>query len=111
MQTESRLPLLYPPPWHSASVKAAQRFEVADETYPPFIVRCTTCLQGRWCERCNVWWCENCYAIPGKAEVDGREKPALPTMVGNLKVHNGLCVSRCLIDDHLYGSGEGGMWN
>lgn len=28
----------------------------------------------------------------------------------DIKVHNGLCVSKCLMDELLNGVGEGGMW-
>jgi len=67
---ESLFPLLSPPPLHSSNVKAAQRpFPVSSQSgsgtiMPPLYLRCEDCLRGRWCERCNKWWCENCYGEP-----------------------------------------------
>ena len=58
-------PLLGPPPIHSSTVKEAQRpatDPVAARS--PLILRCEDCLRGRWCERCNKWWCEDCYRDP-----------------------------------------------
>ena len=52
-------------------------------------------------------WCEECYEHP----VQENEPEHLSTMssgFGNIQVHNGLCVSRCLMDDLLNGVGEGG---
>lgn len=61
---ETTLPLLAPPPLHSSTIRAAQCPEVTNGTFPPLLTRCEDCLRGRWCERCNRWWCENCYAEP-----------------------------------------------
>ena len=61
---ETTLPLLAPPPLHSSTIRAAQRPGTTDSTFPPLLARCEDCLRGRWCERCNRWWCENCYAEP-----------------------------------------------
>lgn len=61
---EITLPLLAPPPIHSSTVRAAQHPEPTHDKFPPFLARCEDCLRGRWCERCNRWWCENCYAEP-----------------------------------------------
>jgi len=61
---ETTLPLLAPPPIHSSTIRAAQRPETTNGTFPPFLARCEDCLRGRWCERCNRWWCETCYAEP-----------------------------------------------
>ena len=111
MQAEERLPILHPPPLHTFSVKAAQRLNIGCAEYPPFVVRCKTCLASRWCERCNVWWCEQCISLqPEKSSGDQEQGMTKATGLGNIKVHNGLCVSRCLMDDLLNGVGEGGMW-
>ena len=107
ISAESELPLLIPPPLHRSSVRAAQALDSHGLTHPTFIARCRTCLKDRWCERCNSWWCEACYQIPSK-----RSSSTVPvaTTGSNIKVHNSLCVSTCLMDDLLNGVGEGGMW-
>jgi len=57
-------PLLGPPPLHSSTVKAAKR-PPSDGSHPPrMFLRCSECVKDRWCERCNKWWCEDCYTIP-----------------------------------------------
>ena len=61
---ETTLPLLAPPPIHASTTRAARRPETTDSNFPPLLARCEDCLRGRWCERCNRWWCENCYAEP-----------------------------------------------
>ncbi|KAF2133192.1 hypothetical protein P153DRAFT_307749 [Dothidotthia symphoricarpi CBS 119687] len=59
----SHLPLLSPVPLHGSSIRAAQTPHTIDgSTAPPLYVRCEDCLKGRWCERCNKWWDEECYA-------------------------------------------------
>ncbi|KAI9827854.1 MAG: hypothetical protein M1832_004343 [Thelocarpon impressellum] len=56
------LPLVSPPPLHSATLRAAQcPPRMADGTVPPLFVRCEDCMRDRWCELCNKWWCEDCY--------------------------------------------------
>jgi len=112
---ESHLPLLSPPPLHSSSVKAAQTMNVQGATYAPLVVRCLNCLQNRWCERCNAWWCESCYVVERTKKTAGSEGASTwpaPTAHehSKVRVHNGLCVSKCLINELLVGSGEGGMW-
>lgn len=105
---ENELPLLAPLPTHQSSVKIAQRLDTNGRPHPPFIARCRTCLKDRWCERCNVWWCESCYTIPSK-----RDRALLPqtsqATEPSIKVHNNLCVSKCLIDEMLNEVGEGGI--
>ena len=107
------LPLLSPPPLHSSKVEVAQRIDTDSRPYPPLILRCLTCLKDRWCERCNVWWCESCYTIP-KRRCSTKGDPAStvsgPASDEDIKVHSGLCVSKCLVDELLNGMGEGGMW-
>ena len=70
----AHLPLLAPiPRVHGTSVRDAQRpppaaYEESNtgeiQRDAKLIVRCYDCLEGRWCERCNRWWCENCF--PGR---------------------------------------------
>ncbi|KAF2763662.1 hypothetical protein EJ03DRAFT_332545 [Teratosphaeria nubilosa] len=62
----SALPLLAPPPLHSSTTRAAQIPHHRDKHHnpPKLILRCEDCLRGRWCERCNRWWCEPCYQEP-----------------------------------------------
>ena len=107
------LTLLSPPPLHSSKVEVAQRIETHGRPYPPLIVRCRTCLKDRWCEVCNVWWCESCYTIP-KNRSPGKgslvSSMLAPASNEDIKVHNGLCVSKCLMDELLNRVGEGGMW-
>ncbi len=107
------IPLLSPPPLHSSKVEVAQRIDTNGQPYPPLILRCPTCLKDRWCERCNVWWCESCYTVPknkGPTKRDPASTVPDPAPSEHIKVHNGLCVSKCLMDELLNGVGEGGMW-
>lgn len=110
----SRLPLLFPVPLHVSTVRAAQipahlatiNHESGEWEMPRFIARCEECLRGRWCERCNVWWDESCYAAPSAMSSGPRN-----TDSNSIKVHMGLCVQNCLVGDVLMsGMGEGGMW-
>ncbi|KAK8170708.1 hypothetical protein BC567DRAFT_102303 [Phyllosticta citribraziliensis] len=58
----THLPLLSPPPLCSSTVQAAQRPSSVPGSPPPILIaRCEECLRGRWCERCNKWWDEDCY--------------------------------------------------
>ena len=105
------LPLLSPPPLHSSKVEVAQRIDTNVQPYPPLIVRCHACLQGRWCENCNVWWCESCYTIPkDRSKGDPASTVSGPASNVDIKVQYGLCVSHCLRNELLNGLGEGGMW-
>ena len=100
------LPILSPPPLHSSRIEVAQRIDTNGQPYPPLILRCRTCLKDRWCERCNVWWCELCYTIPknrGPTKGDPASTISSPAWNGDIKVHNGLCVSQCLMAELLYG--------
>ena len=106
----AHLPLLSPPPLHSSKVEMAQCIFTNRQPYPPLILRCRTCLIDRWCEKCNSWWCESCYAIPKRTSPTKGDTVSGPASNGKIKVHNGLCVSRCLMDELLNGAGEGGMW-
>lgn len=106
-------PLLSPPPLHSSKVEVAQRIDTDGQPYPPLILRCRTCLKDRWCEMCNAWWCESCYTIPrNRGRTNGNSTSIASASASNqdIKVHGGLCVSKCLVDDLLHRVGEGGMW-
>ncbi|KAF2139312.1 uncharacterized protein K452DRAFT_289862 [Aplosporella prunicola CBS 121167] len=60
------LPLLSPPPLHSSTIQAAQRPSARNRNEMPVLIsRCEDCLRGRWCERCNKWWDEDCYEGTG----------------------------------------------
>ncbi|KAL8683316.1 MAG: hypothetical protein Q9186_000699 [Xanthomendoza sp. 1 TL-2023] len=96
------LPLLTPPPLFASTVKAAQSPAHGEKT--KFYARCTECIRDRRCERCNAWWCENCYSPPtktGQSDLSHTSK---------IKVHMGLCVHNCLVEELYSGVGEGGMW-
>ncbi|KAL9117866.1 MAG: hypothetical protein Q9187_005590 [Circinaria calcarea] len=108
------LPLLSPPPLHSSRVTAAQRVSAhgVSTTDIPFLARCEGCISNRYCEGCKKFWCENCYEIPQTGtytymqQLENRERKGLM----GIKVHNGLCVEDCLVQEMLVGAGEGGMW-
>ncbi|KAL8658455.1 MAG: hypothetical protein Q9226_000987 [Calogaya cf. arnoldii] len=102
-QTPSHdLPLLSPPPLFASTLKAAQCPAPGENT--KFFARCTRCLADRRCESCNVWWCEDCYTPP----VGGSKR--VRKAAGKIKVHMGLCVQECLVQELYTGAGEGGMW-
>lgn len=115
---QSHLPLLSPPPMHTHTVESAQRFDANGKQPSPTILRCRTCLRDRWCERCNAWWCEDCYSGPSRrpgqvmpaSESQSTESVPMQRPSEGIKVHNGLCVSHCLVNELLTGGGEGGMW-
>jgi len=112
------LPLLSPPPLHSSSVRTAQRpVVISGSLRVPFYARCGECLQGRWCERCQVWWDEGCYAGPviGNRLLEVRaENPSPDTLSthaqSSIKVHMGLCTEHCLVGEMMSGAGSFGMW-
>ena len=56
---ENEVPMLAPAPMHHASVKSAQQLYTYASPHSRFIARCKACLKDRWCEMCNVWWCES----------------------------------------------------
>lgn len=107
-----RLPLLSPPPRHSSTIRSAQQTttNIHSKAYPPFIVRCETCLKDRWCKRCNIWWCETCYTVPKRNRWTPTQTSLSPIVDKSIKVYNGLCVSTCLVEELLNSVGEGGMW-
>ncbi|KAK4993618.1 hypothetical protein LTR50_000228 [Elasticomyces elasticus] len=129
--SQSCFPLLSPPPLHSPSVRAAQNPIVGSANVTPrLILRCEDCLRGRWCERCNTWWCEFCYENPTSrinlrtqmqqletmedlrqngwrtaAEAGPASASGLP-----VKVYMGTCVEHCLYGEMMAGAGSNGMW-
>lgn len=107
----SHLPLLSPPPLHSASVRYAQMpsSRGAQMQYPPFFARCTDCLRGRFCERCYKFWDEACYA-PGQRSSEVSSFSSSAADVTQERVHMGLCVSHCLVEEMMAGAGSHGMW-
>ncbi|KAI4249319.1 MAG: hypothetical protein L6R40_000777 [Gallowayella cf. fulva] len=98
------LPLLPPPPLFASTVKAAQCPARGEKT--KFYARCSDCMSERRCERCNAWWCENCYTPPGRTDQDHVVGPGS----NKIKVYMGLCVQSCLVEELYSGAGEGGMW-
>lgn len=118
------LPLLSPPPLHSSTVRSAQKPSMHPGNTPPkLIVRCEECLRGRWCERCNKWWDEQCYAgsaSHGTANSSTltamQQTEALQDMAAegqtpkDIKVHMGLCTAHCLVEEMMSGAGSAGMW-
>ena len=117
-----QFPLLTPLPRHSPSTKAAKTpFSHDSTTKTKLLARCFDCLDGRYCESCHKWWCENCYEIQNhRAYVTGQPQPwkigsLAPSHVTeadkkNVKVHMGLCVEDCLVTEMMSGAGSNGMW-
>lgn len=118
----SQFPLLSPLPLHWSSIRAAQMPHTNDgSTPPPLFVRCEDCLRGRWCERCHKWWDEDCYAGSTVAQrTELQQTELMETLAPNgstqvvpkqtIKVHMGLCVETCLVDEWMNGAGGAGMW-
>ncbi|THW07997.1 hypothetical protein D6D25_07977 [Aureobasidium pullulans] len=118
-------PLLAPPPLHASTIRSAQRPTLPQslETPPPLILRCTECVRDRWCQRCNKWWCENCYEEPfsrakrqhhnspedGFQEDSGWIAEAMNSNARTaVKVYSNLCVESCLVSEML--PVADGMW-
>ncbi|KAI5269076.1 hypothetical protein E4T47_07309 [Aureobasidium subglaciale] len=116
-------PLLAPPPLHASTVRSAQVPIMSGAAVPPLILRCVDCLHGRWCEKCNKWWCEDCYQEPvsramrqhpdspedGLQQDRGWSLEALSASTGSaLKVYSNLCVESCLVEEML--PVADGMW-
>ncbi|KAK5677222.1 hypothetical protein LTS10_010411 [Elasticomyces elasticus] len=129
---ESALPLLGPAPNHGSTVRAAQHphSRSSDGGMPQLILRCEDCLRGRWCERCNRWWCEDCYEEPVSRmhlrtelqQVETREDLQRNGWTGvtadgkagvggaPFKVYSRLCTEHCLVKEMMHGAGSNGMW-
>ena len=128
--SESQLPLLSPPPTHASTVHAAQYPQdslATNGVFPRLIIRCEDCLRGRWCERCNRWWCEDCYKEPVSRvqrtemqQLELREElrqGGVDSVTGGnlgrgpqIKVYSKLCVEHCLVGEMMSGAGSNGMW-
>ncbi|KAF2006990.1 hypothetical protein P154DRAFT_517433 [Amniculicola lignicola CBS 123094] len=118
----SQLPLLSPPPLHSSTIRSAQKPHMIDgSSPPPLFARCDDCLKGRWCERCNKWWDEDCYSgstVAQRTELQQTEFTESIQANGathmipkqTIKVHMGLCVEHCLVGEMMAGAGSNGMW-
>ena len=121
---EYMVPLLSPPPSHSSTLRAAQRPQPVDSRFPRLIMRCEDCLRGRWCERCNRWWCEDCYKEPinrvQRTELQQAElreqlrNDGIDSVTGTrgdqVKVYSRLCIEHCLVSEMMQGAGSNGMW-
>lgn len=127
---DSQFPLLTPPPLHGSTVRAAQHpsLTTPGSPPPPLILRCEECMRGRWCERCNRWWCEACYEEPVSREHmrtemqqvelwDEMQHNGWDSSNGQLsigrngapvKVYSKLCVESCLMSEIL--PVADGMW-
>ena len=121
-----KLPLLSPPPLHSSTLRAAQRPFINQDSVPSKLVaRCEECLESRWCERCNIWWCEECYSEPESRLRTQQQQQQQHGIVEDplnrndsgwdrqnerIKVHLGLCVEHCLVGEMMSGAGSNGMW-
>ena len=121
VSSTEKLPLLCPPPMHSSTTRVAQRPSNGQIPPPRLIVRCEGCLEGRWCERCNIWWCEECYREPASrlyadqqqsfvADAHGEASGEQGNAGEKIKVHLGLCVEHCLVGEMMSGAGSNGMW-
>ena len=116
---QHQLPLLSPPPLHSSSVRDAQRVSVngISTMNIPFLARCD-CITERYCEGCRKFWCENCYNNPGTGSYTYLQKQEIMDDIDDgsqrvgmgIKVHLGLCVEGCLVEEMYNGAGSGGMW-
>ena len=98
---DDELPLIPPAPRWGSSVRAAM---MPPDGERRFFARCSQCVKDRRCERCNAWWCEDCYTVP----LDKRQGNAVQEE--GIKVHMGLCTQNCLVEELYSGAGEGGMW-
>ncbi|OTA99387.1 hypothetical protein M426DRAFT_67935 [Hypoxylon sp. CI-4A] len=69
------LPLLAPVPLHSSTIKAAtcprpsQGCDATSETHK-FVPRCLECIRERYCFSCDQWWCEACYQVPNRHDIN-----------------------------------------
>ena len=103
----NQVPLLGPLPLHTSSVVAAQKpVSICTlESAFPFFARCSACLWERYCERCHRWWCESCYTrdeeIGTYTELQKVEALENDENLSEkeIKVHLGLCVQSCLVEE------------
>lgn len=124
---DSTVPVLSPPPTHASTVRAAQypHYTTLDGSFPRLYIRCEDCLRGRWCERCNRWWCEECYQertpqshlrtelqqVELREEINRSGWTGVAGATGpDVKVYTKLCVEHCLVSEMMSGAGSNGMW-
>lgn len=121
---DDHFPLLAPPPLHASTVRAAQvPILRGSRIPPPLILRCKECLDNRWCEKCNKWWCEDCYHEPvsramqrssdlpeDEPQQDSRWiiETSSASAGSAVKVYSNLCVESCLVSEML--PVADGMW-
>lgn len=105
---ETTLPLLAPPPLHASTVRAAQRPDFTDNISPPLFLRCEDCLRGRWCERCNRWWCEKCYDEAAYRSQAAAANDGNANSGAAVKVYTKLCVEHCLVGEMMMSAD--GFW-
>lgn len=109
---QAALPLLAPPPFHSSTVRAAQRPSLATKTPAKLFARCFACVADRRCESCNKWWCEKCFENNEFDPFTTMQKIDAPLDFAEsyIKAYLGLCTEDCLVTEMMAGAGEGGMW-
>ena len=105
---DTALPLLAPPPSHASTVRAAQRPDTKNGTFPPLFLRCEDCLRGRWCERCNRWWCEDCYDEAVSRSQMADNNVSSTNSGAPVKVYTKLCVEHCLVGEMMMSAD--GFW-
>lgn len=98
---DTALPLLAPPPSYASTVRAAQRPDAVDAAFPPLFLRCEDCLRGRWCERCNRWWCEDCYEESVSRFEISNANASSGKSGAPVKVYTNLCVEHCLVSETM----------
>jgi hypothetical protein len=106
-----RFPLLAPATLQSSTIKAAKTPTRGNGLVKKLMVRCQECLRGRYCESCYKWWCEDCYPTSSHGyhnTIQGWTDSAQTDK--KVKVHMGLCVQSCLVEQMMSGAGSNGMW-
>ncbi|KAI1388129.1 uncharacterized protein F4822DRAFT_303145 [Hypoxylon trugodes] len=104
------LPLLAPVPLHSSTIKAATcpkptlGSEAGTESHK-FVPRCLECIRERYCFSCDQWWCESCYQVPSRHEINAQHVHVVDQTNGmvvhemaaleqpHLKVRMGYCLN------------------
>lgn len=115
------LPLLAPLPLHTSTIKAATKPSSAwDGKEARLLARCEDCVRNRYCENCQNFWCEDCFAGNyGRAKLLASRPEnvlALPeddravVRETEFKVHMSLCIEDCLVGEMMSGAGSNGMW-
>ena len=111
--SQAALPLLAPPPLHSSTVRAAQCPSSGITSPAKLLARCRLCLDDRWCERCQKYWCELCLQtrqFAPSSPPQAADALLIAIAARPIKVQLGLCVQGCLVSEMMAGAGSGGMW-